>query len=170
MYQKYILTLERFFFEREDEAHVLKVYAYMYMYMCTTAVFTLSVSLQKIGHHTRSGSPEKLYLLHFKAAYDDPSTGLTLAALTGTRKQSVTDAERLFSPGVAEFTKKGYSYEYKYIKAISNWRRACDERGLSELERCRFNYGLLKLILDELISWHKDTYDLGPLEVNRYHI
>ena len=141
----------------------------MYMYMYTTAVFTLSVSLQRIGHHTRSGGPEKLDLLHFKEAYNDPSTGLTLAALTGTRKQSVTDAERLFSPGVAEFMKKkGYSYEYKYVEAILNWRRACDEQGLSELERCRFNYGLLNLILDKLIPWHKDTYDLSLLEVNRY--
>lgn len=41
-----------------------------------------------------------------KHNYDDPSTNLTLSALTGSRKQSVTDAERLFSPGVVEFMKK----------------------------------------------------------------
>lgn len=127
------------------------------------------IYLQRIAQHTRCSGPEPLNLLCFKEAYDDPTTGLTLAALTGTRKQSVIDAERLFSAGVVEFMKKkGYTYEQKYTEAIMNWRRACDERGLSELTRCKFNYAFLNLILDELMPWHKEIYNFSHLEVNRY--
>ena len=60
------------------------------------------------------------------------TSGLTYAALTGSRKQSVVDAERLFSPSLAKFMeKKGYNFEAKYIRTIWNWHRACDERGLT---------------------------------------
>ena len=134
-------------------------------------VYILHISCllsQRIGHHTRSGGPDKLNLHCFKEAYDSATTDLTLAALTGARKQSVVDAERLFGPHVVEFMKeKGYTYEHKYCEAILNWRRACDQRGLSELERCQFNYGLLNLILNELMPWHTDTYDFSLLELNR---
>ena len=58
--------------------------------------------------------------------------------------------------------------EAKYIKTIWNWRRACDERGLSECTRSRFNYHFLNLLLDELMPWHTETYDFSLLEVNRY--
>ena len=102
-------------------------------------------------------------------AIADESSGLTYPALTGDRKQSVVDAERLFGPKlVAFFNRKGYEYEAKYTGAICNWRRSCDERGLSELQRCKYNHQLLSLILDELIPWHNDVYDLSLLEVNRY--
>ena len=63
-------------------------------------------------------------------ALSDPSSGLTYPALTGARKQSVVDAERLFSPDLVAFMhKKGYQYEFetKYIETVCNWRRACDE-------------------------------------------
>lgn len=36
----------------------------------------------------------------------DASTGLTYPALTGVRKQSVQDVERLFGPGVIAFMEK----------------------------------------------------------------
>ena len=65
--------------------------------------------------------------------------------------------------------KKGYSYEEKYIKIVLNWRRASEERGLSEMQCCRYNYHMLNYLLDELIPWldyHK--YDLSTLEVNKY--
>lgn len=131
--------------------------------------YTCSHIPQRIANHTRSGGPKELNLLCFKEAYDDTTTGLTRAALTGERKQSVVDAERLFGPNVAEFMRKrGYHYELKYVETIWNWRRACDQRGLSELERCRFNYKFLNLILDDLMPWHKDCYDFSLLEVNRY--
>lgn len=79
------------------------------------------------------------------------------------------DAERMFSPKLSAFMEKnGYSYEATYIKTIWNWRRASDERGLSSLQRCKFNYEMLQMILTELMPWHKDTYDFSLLEVNRY--
>lgn len=100
---------------------------------------------------------------------NDESTNLTYTALTGQRKQSVADAERMFNPEVAKFMKsKGYAYEAKYIQIIWDWRRACDQRGLTELQRCRFNYRFLDMVLDELIPWNKQIYDMSLLEVNRF--
>lgn len=114
---------------------------------------------------TRLGGPDCLKLE--RALYDETS-GLTFPALTGQRKQSVQDAEILFSESVQNFMeKKGYTYEAKYIKTIKNWRRACDERGLSSLQRSKYNYELLELILDELMPWHRTSYDFSLLEVNR---
>ena len=102
-------------------------------------------------------------------ALEDPSSGLTYPAVTGARKQSVLDAERLFSPDLADFmSNKGYQFEANYIRAIWNWRRAGDERGLSERERSKFNYQLLNMLLDNLMPWHKQMYDFSLLEVNRY--
>ena len=48
------------------------------------------------------GSSE-FQLQRFCEAARDPTTNLTYAALTGQRKQSVGDVERLFNPKVAEF-------------------------------------------------------------------
>ena len=73
----------------------------------------------------------------------------------------------MFSPRVADFMEKGYTFEATYIRAVGNWHRACDERGLSELQRCRFNYQLLSYVLDELMPWHKTSYDFSLLEVNK---
>ena len=123
---------------------------------------------QRIASQTRNGGPSKLKLERYVEALSDASSGLTYPALSGTRKQSVIDAERLFSPDLAAFMRnKGYVYEAKYIETIWNWRRACDERGLSELQRCKFNYQFLNLILDDLMPWHTQTYDFSKLEVNR---
>ena len=154
-----------YFCEREDEAHVLKVCIIMscrYNFKYSTEYF------QRIANHTRSGGPENLQLERYVEALQDPASSLTLPVLTGTRKQSVIDAERLFSPDLAQFMKsKGYEFEARYIETIWNWRRSCDERGLSELERSRFNYNFLNLVLDELMPWHRDLYDFLYLEVNR---
>jgi len=55
------------------------------------------------------------------------------ALRTGARKQSVVDAERLFSPDLEKFMiDKGYRFEATYIRTIWNWRRAGDEQGLKE--------------------------------------
>lgn len=62
---------------------------------------------------------------------------------------------------------KGYSFEAEYIQVILNWRRACDERGLSPLQRSRFNYELLNFLLKELMPWYETEYDFNLLEVNR---
>ena len=108
-------------------------------------------------------------LERFVEALSDPSSNLTYFALSGARKQSVQDAERLLSPEMAEFMeKKGYAREAAYVRAIANWRRSCDQRGLSDLERCRFNYQLLHYILDDLMPWHTQIYDFSLLEINRF--
>lgn len=134
------------FFEREDEAHVIKC----------------------IASHTRSGGPSKLNLEHFTEALSDPTSGLTYPAFVGSRKQSVIDAEQLFSPKLAAVMERnGYSFEAHYIKTVWNWRRASDERGLCSLERCHFNYQFLNMILEDLMPWYKESYDFSLLEVNR---
>ena len=46
-----------------------------------------------------------MHLERFAEALEDPSSGLTYAALTGQNKQSVRDAERLFGRGVVDFMK-----------------------------------------------------------------
>ena len=51
--------------------------------------------------------------------------------------------------------KKSYDVEANYINIIRNWRRAGDERGLSSLQRSKYNYTLLNFILDELMPWHR---------------
>ena len=61
------------------------------------------------------------------------------------------DVERLFSDTMVAFMEKnGYSAEAKHLAVIRNWRKACDERGLSEEERARFNQELLDYLLDQL--------------------
>ena len=65
--------------------------------------------------------------------------------------------------------KKEYHNEAEYLQYIRNWRRACDERGLADNERSRFNKELLDYILDDLMPWRSDGLrDLSLLEVNRY--
>ena len=126
------------------------------------------IILQRIAKCTRNGGPSGIELEHYVEALEDESAGLTYAALVGLRKQSVHDAERLFSENLAKFMdRKGYKAEAKYIRAVNGWRRACDERGLSELQRCRLNYSFLSYVLDDLMPWHKDQCDFSLLEVNR---
>ena len=124
---------------------------------------------QRIGITTREGKNGRIRLERFGEALSDSSTGLTVPALTGERKQSITDVERLFGAGLLEWLKrKQYNAEAKYVEVIHNWHRATDERGLSELQRSRFNYEMLNYILDDLMPWYKVNYDLSLLEVNRY--
>ena len=133
--------------------------------MCAYPCIFLS---QRIANHTRTGGPSQLNLEYYVEAVTDTSTGLTYPALTGQRKQSVVDAERLFNPALANFMRtKGYQYEAEYIQTVWDWWQACDCRGLTELQRCRFNYRFLNLILDELMPWHKEDYNFSLLEVNR---
>ena len=141
--------------------------------------------MQRIGQSLRKGGPAELQSKRFKEALHDTSSGLTYAALSGiitqinltvllntlvgVCKQSVEDVERLFSKSMVEWMeKKGYNPEAKYLSIVRNWRRACDERGLSSDLRSQFNRNLLDYILDELIPWHKENSDLSLLEVNRY--
>jgi len=110
-------------------------------------------------------------LERFEEALHHPASGLTYPALSGIRKQSVEDVERLFGqPLIDWMVHKGYSKEAEYLQRIHNWRRACDERGLTNEQRSKFNTELLNYILDQLMPWHnKDGLrDFSLLEVNRY--
>jgi hypothetical protein len=137
---------QEYFHEREDEGHVFK----------------------RIGQHTRMGGPSEFQLQLLCKAARDATTNLTYAALTGQRKQSIGDVERLFNPKVAEFMEKnGHFFEARYLRVIHNWRRAVDERGLTQVQRSEFCKDFLLLVLDELMPWHGEKYDFSTLEVNR---
>lgn len=132
-------------------------------------IIIVAKMIQRIAQCTRNGGPDKLQLQRYTESLHDNEACLTYTALVGSRKQSVQDAERLFSPTLLQFMeKKNYSYEASYIRAVLGWRKACDQRGLSELERCRYNYNMLNFLLDELMPWHTQLYDFSLLEVNRY--
>ena len=126
-----------YFHEREDHCHILK----------------------RIWKHTRETGPPGANLGGFDEAMRDPTTGLTQGALTGERKQSVKDAERMLSYSVAKFLKEnGYEMEGEYVEIVIAWHEAADGRGLTELERCKKNYLMLNMILDEWMPWHRETY------------
>ncbi len=113
------------------------------------------------------GGPQNLQVQRFCEAAYDSSTGLTYSALTGQKKQSIGDVERLFNPKVEEFMRgRGYSFQAHYVRTIYNWWRATDERGLSQQERSQFNKEFLNMVLDELMPWHHN-FDYSILEVNR---
>ena len=127
------------------------------------------MSLHRIATATGNGGPKGLKLERFMEALADASSGLTYPSLTGSRKQSVRDAERLFSKEMVAFMKKkGYTFEEEFIEVVLNWRRASDERGLTQLQRCRFSHNMMNYLLDDLMPRHKSLYDFSTLEVNRY--
>ena len=130
-------VLKTVFHEREDEGHVFKVgmFEFQVIQLCTF------ITMQRIGQSTRRGGPSNMKLERFNEALYDPTTKLTYPALTGQRKQSIRDVEILFSEAVEKFMdKNGYQIEARYIRAVRHWRLACDQRGLSQLQRCRYNY------------------------------
>ena len=53
------------------------------------------------------------------------------------------------------------------MRVIANWHEASDGRGVSQLERSRKNYDMLNYILDDLMPWHTQSYDLSLLDINR---
>jgi len=62
----------------------------------------------------------------------NPMTGLTHAALVGSRKQSVPDAEKLLSFHVAKFFKDNhYLAEAEYVETVALWHESSDGCGLS---------------------------------------
>ena len=90
---------------------------------------------QRICRCTRNGGPSQLQLERYVEAVKSSVAGLTYPALIGSRKQSVEDAERMFSPSLLKFMEdKGYQFEAEYIRAVLGWRQACDMRGLSQTE------------------------------------
>ena len=132
---------------------------------------TFGVFFQRIGHSLRQGGPHHIHLERFEEALHDTAAGLTYSALSGIRKQSVQDVERLFGQTVITWMKnKGYQNEAEYLQYVRNWRCACDERGLTDDQRRKFNMELLNYILDNLMPWHNDDglRDFSLLEVHRY--
>ena len=86
--------------EREDHNHVLK----------------------RIAGCLRMGQFPNVDLTAFVEAMHSPDTGLTYTALTGKRKQSVPDAEKLLSSAVAKWCKEnGFPEEGRVAEVIANW-------------------------------------------------
>ena len=108
-------------------------------------------------------------LQRFVEALQDPNTDLTYPALTGVRKQSVQDVERLFGRKVIQFMeRKGYGEEAKFLQVIRNWRRAIDERGLEEIQRQTFLEEFKAYICSALMPWYDEGLtDFSLIEVNR---
>ena len=124
--------------------------------------------MQRIGTCLRLGGPDEIHLERFVEALQDPESGLTHPALVGTRKQSIEDIERLFGERLIAFMdKKQYTSEASYLRLVRNWRRATDERGISDSQRQEFSKNFLKFIVEGLIPW-SDTLDYSSLEVNRW--
>ena len=119
--------------------------------------------LLRISKRTRDGDPDGIQLERYVEALNCQESGLTYPALVGLRKQSVEQLS-LFT----FMEKRGYINEAEYIYAVYGWRQACDQRGLSELERCRFNYRILNYILVQLMPLYDQVYDFSLMEVNRY--
>lgn len=152
-------------------AHVICLHPFTYWYDCyMTHALSLILFFQRIGQSLREGGPEELRLERFIEAVKDDETALSYHALIGTRKQSVSDVEQIFGEKVLRFfEKKHYTIEADYVRVVRNWRRACDERGLSPEQRRQFNHELVCYILDKLMPWHKQPgKDLSHLEVNQY--
>ena len=124
--------------------------------------------LKRIAKHVRDGGYDDLQYEAFSDVLADPSSGLTHAALVGKRKQSVKDAERLLSYHVvASLERHGHNVEADYVRIVAQWHEASDGRGLSQLQRCKYNYEMLNFILDEWMPWHTDNYDFSTIDINR---
>ena len=125
--------------------------------------------LKRIAQHLRNGGYSALNYESFSDVLADPLSGLTHAALVGKRKQSVKDAERLLSYHVVNSLQRlGYNLEASYVRTIAQWHEASDGRGLSQLQRSRYNYQMLNFILDEWMPWHRENYDFSTIDINRY--
>ncbi len=65
--------------------------------------------------------------------------------------------------------KKKYDNEAKYIRVIHNWRRAVDQRGLSEETRQKYLQDVKESMNEDMIPWYSisGSMDYSTLEVNR---
>lgn len=123
---------------------------------------------RRMAKSVREGKDPKLNFEAFNDALHDPESGLTYAALTGKRKQSLKDAERLLSYHVADsLRRKGHEQEANHVKIIANWHEASDGRGLSQLQRSQYNYQMLNYVLDDWMPWHHENYDFSTIDINR---
>lgn len=141
------LRTNEYFHEREDHNHVLK----------------------RITNCTRSGYVPDVDVKAFVEGMHDPSTGLTNTALSGQRKQSVPDCERLFSRGVLDFLERnGKTSTARFVRLVYNWHKASDGRGLSEDTRKQYNLDMLDFLLEDWMPWYTWNRDYSTMDVNRY--
>ena len=125
--------------------------------------------LKRITQHVRDGVYTPFDYEAFSDVLSDPLSGLTLAALVGKRRQSVKDAERLLLYHVEQALERhAKPEEAKFICVIPQWHESSDGRGISQLKRCRYNYGMLNFILDEWMLWHPECYHFSTIDINRY--
>ena len=52
---------------------------------------------------------------------------------------------------------------------ISNEHEASDGRGLSQLQRSKYNYEMLNYVLDDWMPWHHENYDFPTIDIDRYY-
>ena len=116
----------------------------------------------------RQGKDPSLNFEAFDDVLMDSLSGLTHASQIGKRKQSLVDAECLISSHVvSSLLCHGHHQEARHIEVLTQWHEATDGRGLSQLQRCRFNYRMLNYVLDEWMPWHVDNYDFRTIDINR---
>ena len=108
------------------------------------------------GNSLKQGGPTRIHLERFEEPLHHPTSGLTYPALFCICKQSVEDIEHLLGqPLIDWMVGKWYSNEAEYLQRIRNWTHACDERGLTDEERSKFNTELLNYIPDKLMQFTK---------------
>ena len=61
---------------------------------------------QRIAQSMRVGGPKEMQVHHFMEAVQDHNTQLSYHALAGTRKQSISDVEQIFSSSTISFMEK----------------------------------------------------------------
>ncbi|XP_078667520.1 uncharacterized protein LOC144909356 [Branchiostoma floridae x Branchiostoma belcheri] len=133
-------------FDREDHGHVLK----------------------RLTACVRAGQVPAIQMRRWVEAMQNSDTGLTFTALTGKRKQSVADCERMFSPGVVQFFKdKGYKSEAWFAETVHNWHKATDGRGIDQETRKKYNHAMLSFLLEDWMPYHSFIKDYAMLDVNR---
>ena len=130
--------------------------------------------LKRIAQHVRDGGYNPFNYEAFADVLADPLSGLTHTALVSKRRQSVKDAERLLSYNVVRSLElHGNIQEADYVLTIAQWHESSDGRGLSQLQRSRYNYKMLNFILEEWMPWYGELYrmnDFSTIDINRYEI
>lgn len=82
----------------------------------------------------------------------------------------VSGMQSLLSYHVVQFLEMhGTATEAQFVRIIAKWHEASDGRGLSQLQRSKFNYQMLNLILDEWMPGHKECYDFSTIDIDRYY-
>lgn len=124
--------------------------------------------LKRVASAVRQGRDIRLNLEAFDHAMLSPHTGLSHAALTGIRRQSVPDAERLLSYHVAQFLQENnFLYEAEYVGTVAKWHEASDGRGLDQETRRRYNRDMMAWLRDDFMPWYSQCEDYSYMDVNR---